>query len=119
LRFYIVVVALMSCCDLTGSRVCAIDIVSLHDARPSWSSWRTNRVASFSRTTRRRCCSDTRPRRCSPCPSASSCPPSNGSDSFDGERKSPRLNSSHQISTYAVFCLKKTECTKLDNHLSY
>src|SRR5258708_14586580 len=26
---------------------------------------------------------------------------------FDGDRKSTRLNSSHQIISYAVFCLKK------------
>src|SRR5258708_29147117 len=28
-------------------------------------------------------------------------------DSLDGDRKSTRLNSSHQIISYAVFCLKK------------
>src|SRR5438552_9274974 len=28
-------------------------------------------------------------------------------DSFRGDRKSTRLNSSHQIISYAVFCLKK------------
>src|SRR5258708_13774626 len=30
-----------------------------------------------------------------------------GSDATDGDRKSTRLNSSHQIISYAVFCLKK------------
>src|SRR5438552_19130027 len=28
----------------------------------------------------------------------------------DGDRKSTRLNSSHQIISYAVFCLKKKKC---------
>src|SRR5258708_18277707 len=28
-----------------------------------------------------------------------------------GDRKSTRLNSSHQIISYAVFCLKKNNCT--------
>src|SRR5258708_25771661 len=28
-----------------------------------------------------------------------------------GDRKSTRLNSSHQIISYAVFCLKKKNCT--------
>src|SRR5438552_8993198 len=30
----------------------------------------------------------------------------------DGDRKSTRLNSSHQIISYAVFCLKKKKQTK-------
>src|SRR5258708_18567125 len=30
---------------------------------------------------------------------------------FDSDRKSTRLNSSHQIISYAVFCLKKKTCT--------
>src|SRR5258708_23626990 len=35
----------------------------------------------------------------------------------DGDRKSTRLNSSHQIISYAVFCLKKKNGTKkLDTH---
>src|SRR5258708_13238356 len=34
-----------------------------------------------------------------------------------GDRKSTRLNSSHQIISYAVFCLKKKK-TKLNQHAS-
>src|SRR5947208_10599172 len=40
--------------------------------------------------------------------------PSNGQASsvaFDRDRKSTRLNSSHQIISYAVFCLKKKNLT--------
>src|SRR5258708_22168913 len=33
-----------------------------------------------------------------------------------GDRKSTRLNSSHQIISYAVFCLKKKKNTPLDVH---
>src|SRR5947208_9036013 len=33
--------------------------------------------------------------------------PASGSRSRQGDRKSTRLNSSHQIISYAVFCLKK------------
>src|SRR5260221_10788295 len=37
-----------------------------------------------------------------------------------GDRKSTRLNSSHTVISYAVFCLKKKKkhdaCTNLDNH---
>src|SRR5258708_28424126 len=32
-----------------------------------------------------------------------------------GDRKSTRLNSSHQIISYAVFCLKKKKNTHVDN----
>src|SRR5258708_11551643 len=32
---------------------------------------------------------------------------------FDGDRKSTRLNSSHQIISYAVFCLKKKKRYKV------
>src|SRR5258708_26695662 len=34
----------------------------------------------------------------------------------DRDRKSTRLNSSHQIISYAVFCLKKKNHTKTTNH---
>src|SRR5258708_22714024 len=33
---------------------------------------------------------------------------------FLGDRKSTRLNSSHQIISYAVFCLKKKKVTRYD-----
>src|SRR5258708_15085781 len=33
-----------------------------------------------------------------------------------GDRKSTRLNSSHQIISYAVFCLKKKKTEKLTTH---
>src|SRR5258708_12329700 len=35
-----------------------------------------------------------------------------------GDRKSTRLNSSHQIISYAVFCLKKKNIQARDNQLS-
>src|SRR5947208_16275118 len=34
------------------------------------------------------------------------------SASIAEDRKSTRLNSSHQISSYAVFCLKKKKCSR-------
>src|SRR5258708_18864578 len=43
-------------------------------------------------------------------PSAAPLPgrvPARRLDAFGGDRKSTRLNSSHQIISYAVFCLKK------------
>src|SRR5258708_17932360 len=49
----------------------------------------------------------------------------NNADSLTGDRKSTRLNSSHQIISYAVFCLKKKKtyhsatrggCTKRRRH---
>src|SRR5258708_16522134 len=36
-----------------------------------------------------------------------------------GDRKSTRLNSSHQIISYAVFCLKKKKILCLASHASY
>src|SRR5258708_10458395 len=33
-----------------------------------------------------------------------------------GDRKSTRLNSSHQIISYAVFCLKKKKITSIDGY---
>src|SRR3990170_5111681 len=36
----------------------------------------------------------------------------------NGDRKSTRLNSSHQIISYAVFCLKKKKTTKQKNKKS-
>src|SRR5258708_25563950 len=39
--------------------------------------------------------------------------PVQGSDHIPGDRKSTRLNSSHQIISYAVFCLKKKKITEL------
>src|SRR5258708_27100566 len=38
---------------------------------------------------------------------------SNTARSFSEDRKSTRLNSSHQIISYAVFCLKKKKNSKL------
>src|SRR5207244_13488352 len=45
---------------------------------------------------------------------------SSGIDSYflEPDRKSTRLNSSHQIISYAVFCLKKKKITKLIEHIS-
>src|SRR2546426_8159867 len=42
------------------------------------------------------------------------CPPFTG----PRDRKSTRLNSSHLVISYAVFCLKKKKNCLLDNHLS-
>src|SRR5258708_19054535 len=39
-----------------------------------------------------------------------------GGDKLD--RKSTRLNSSHQIISYAVFCLKKKKTMQCDKHIS-
>src|SRR5258708_19245212 len=36
-----------------------------------------------------------------------------------GDRKSTRLNSSHQIISYAVFCLKKKKCQAITAHPPY
>src|SRR5258708_22128688 len=38
-----------------------------------------------------------------------------GAVGFDQDRKSTRLNSSHQIISYAVFCLKKKKMKKAAN----
>src|SRR5258708_20503968 len=38
-----------------------------------------------------------------------------GADPVGTDRKSTRLNSSHQIISYAVFCLKKKKITKIHN----
>src|SRR5215216_7465962 len=56
--------------------------LSLHDALPIWSPWPSRRATCG--------CSGTPGRR---------------------DRKSTRLNSSHQIISYAVFCLKKKKQT--------
>src|SRR5207244_6917480 len=68
--------------------------LSLHDALPiwSWKSWATR-------------CAVMRPSapRCS-----ASAPPATPTT----DRKSTRLNSSHQIISYAVFCLKKKKKKK-------
>src|SRR5256885_7497671 len=36
---------------------------------------------------------------------------------FEGDRKSTRLNSSHLVISYAVFCLKKKKNSQPNNHL--
>src|SRR5258708_31640271 len=50
-----------------------------------------------------------------PDPSHSKASNQNGSG---GDRKSTRLNSSHQIISYAVFCLKKKNTTRQSAHRS-
>src|SRR5947208_9627942 len=40
----------------------------------------------------------------------------NGVKCFGGDRKSTRLNSSHQIISYAVFCLKKKKKKNSQRH---
>src|SRR5258708_27420060 len=42
-----------------------------------------------------------------------------GSEDFNGDRKSTRLNSSHQIISYAVFCLKKKKKAINDTDLAH
>src|SRR5258708_18213448 len=66
--------------------------LSLHDALPI--SWRFRHLEA------RSCLGSTR----TPPPSAETAP---GKSTADRDRKSTRLNSSHQIISYAVFCLKK------------
>src|SRR5207244_13006121 len=64
--------------------------LSLHDALPiSWPSRRTTRCGPRTSTCRPSSSPTASSRRCRP------------------DRKSTRLNSSHQIISYAVFCLKK------------
>src|SRR2546426_4715600 len=41
-----------------------------------------------------------------------------GSGAEDGDRKSTRLNSSHLVISYAVFCLKKKKNTRAMKHLA-
>src|SRR5437588_4371781 len=40
-----------------------------------------------------------------------------GGQTIGGDRKSTRLNSSHTVISYAVFCLKKKKKQKMKNHL--
>src|ERR1039457_7312481 len=62
--------------------------LSLHDALPIWASfWKTPRTACAG----------------------------SGSNKA-GDRKSTRLNSSHLVISYAVFCLKKQKKRKTRNH---
>src|SRR5207244_12501436 len=77
--------------------------LSLHDALPIWSrSYTGSRVWPWSRNTR----------------TTSSLVQPLGSavmsvrGTITSDRKSTRLNSSHQIISYAVFCLKKKKITK-------
>src|SRR5438552_12303201 len=73
----------------------AIYTLSLHDALPIW-----RRAVRRSRA---------RP---------GSCPPPREEPSVEGlDRKSTRLNSSHQIISYAVFCLKKKKNSVVDTAL--
>src|SRR5215204_7401235 len=45
--------------------------------------------------------------------SARSCPAGSGAPRADSDRKSTRLNSSHTVISYAVFCLKKKKIIKI------
>src|SRR5215204_6772862 len=65
--------------------------LSLHDALP---------ISPSSSTASRRTCAARRS------------PTRRGSRSARRDRKSTRLNSSHTVSSYAVFCLKKKKKTK-------
>src|SRR5258708_25500744 len=67
--------------------------LSLHDALPIWAKSAPRRRCWFFRKLRRRTIPSLVDR------SGNSAPPE--------DRKSTRLNSSHQIISYAVFCLKK------------
>src|SRR5258708_28895226 len=86
--------------------------LSLHDALPIYSKGQTVK----------------RPENCSATPQGATAQCRDGTYSFSrsrrgtcshhGDRKSTRLNSSHQIISYAVFCLKKKKsflfCHSLD-----
>src|SRR5438552_4573158 len=86
-----------------------VDTLSLHDALPIWRRW-----ASLERTTGKKMpgrtraptvrSRESRSRHAATEPSA---PGYDQASSFPSDRKSTRLNSSHQIISYAVFCLKK------------
>src|SRR5258708_25674297 len=73
--------------------------LSLHDALPIC-RWLCDRA----------CCARSR------CWRASTAPPVRSSGPCTGDRKSTRLNSSHQIISYAVFCLKKKKQHETDLH---
>src|SRR5256885_3689179 len=77
--------------------------LSLHDALPIWAprAPATSRTSSTSPPS----CS-TRESRCSP-PSAASRRTGGSRPRTARDRKSTRLNSSHLVISYAVFCLKK------------
>src|SRR5258708_30414307 len=68
--------------------------LSLHDALPISRSPENGRSTAGSRTS-----------------------PTSSSRSRRSDRKSTRLNSSHQIISYAVFCLKKKKTNKTNNKL--
>src|SRR5947208_7313161 len=62
------------------------------------------------------CCKDAIPRSSSVCPARSTAmPPTECRSSLRTDRKSTRLNSSHQIISYAVFCLKKKKETTTES----
>src|SRR5712664_4032280 len=51
-----------------------------------------------------------------PSPRRGPCAPASGGRSRGADRKSTRLNSSHDQNSYAVFCLKKKKKTKKTKH---
>src|SRR5207244_12249365 len=82
--------------------------LSLHDALPICSTSAPSATTAPSRSRRSApACGATRAIRCG---RGRSCSAAN-SIGGRGDRKSTRLNSSHQIISYAVFCLKKKNKT--------
>src|SRR5256885_9654084 len=78
--------------------------LSLHDALPIW-------------MTKNRCPRLRQPRASSTTPLREQCTPSaNSSPRVSEDRKSTRLNSSHLVISYAVFCLKKKSTLGTDHH---
>src|SRR5258708_18627536 len=75
--------------------------LSLHDALPILASW-LEAAPDGSQTAPTEQVAETWPQRVPPC----------------ADRKSTRLNSSHQIISYAVFCLKKKKHTTSSNDLA-
>src|SRR5215204_6942952 len=67
--------------------------LSLHDALPIIPSGRISRISPIS-------------------PRSPPRPPPNPPNPPRGDRKSTRLNSSHTVNSYAVFCLKKKKKNK-------
>src|SRR2546426_1622589 len=57
-----------------------------------------------------------RPRSQRTLPSSTYCTPSSEATVVRGNRKSTRLNSSHLVISYAVFCLKKKKCLTTIEH---
>src|SRR5207244_5239487 len=104
---------------LTTTPTIEIYPLSLHDALP---------ISETRRDNARRASRETAARSECDLPSRDTCPPSAGAHAAppsvpaqrtrrkSADRKSTRLNSSHQINSYAVFCLKKKNNIPCTHH---